>query len=120
MNKYEKIGSRLIYLDELYFIAYAGGKRELSEKDQKEYNKTLHLPYQLQHKERQKIPLEKNPNVIPIKGRDLISFIKELKFVPFFDVDFSNPRNPSRLLKLTDIVIFESMKQKSYETALKS
>jgi len=112
--KCEKIGKHNIFLDGLYFIAYAGGKRELPEKDQKEYNKTLHLPFVLQRKELKKIPLEKNPNVVPLKGRDLLSFIKELKFVPFFDQNFDR----THILQLTDIIIFESIKQKSYELAL--
>lgn len=112
--KCEKIGNYNIYLDGLYFLAYAGGKRELPEKDQKEYNKVLNLPFLLQRKELKKIPLEKNPNVIPLRGRDLLSFIKELKFVPFFDQRFEQ----SHLLQLTDVVIFESIKQKSYNMAL--
>lgn len=113
--KFEQIGHRKIYLDVMYFIAYAGGKRELPKKDQDEYNKIMRLPFSpLQRQELAKIPLEKNPNVVPLIGRDLIAFIRELKFVPFFDTKFEQ----TRLLKLTDLVIFESMKQKSYEAAL--
>ena len=41
--------------------------------------------------------------------------IEELKFVPFFDRAFNN----THMLKLTDVVVFESIKQKSYELAMK-
>jgi len=116
MPKYETIGAFKIYFDEMYFIAYAGGKRELLAKDQKQYNKILELPWVLQRKELQKISFEKNPNVIPIKGMNLLSFIKELKFIPFFDYFFEQ----SHLIKLTDIVIYESIRQKNYEFALKN
>jgi len=112
---YEMIGKYPIYLDEEYYLAYAGGKRELPAKDQKEYNKILHLPLILQRKELKKIPQKNNPNVIPLKGRDLMMFIKELKFVPFFDTFFEQ----SHLIKLTDLIIYESIKQKSYDIALK-
>lgn len=114
-KKYEMIGKYPIYFSQQYFIAYAGGKRELEEKDQKEYSKILHLPYLLQRKELRKIPLEKNPNVVPITGMQLMSFIKELKFVPLFDTFFER----THLIKLTDIVIYESIKHKSYEMAMK-
>lgn len=114
MAGFENIGKHRIYLDQIYFICYAGGRRELPEKDQREYNKIINLPFALQQKEKQKIPLEKNPNVVPLKGRQLLSFIKELNFVPFFDSNFEN----TRMLKLTDIIIFEAMRAKSYEMAL--
>ena len=115
MSKFEMIGKHRIDLDGMYFVAYAGGKRELVAKDQAEYNKILNLPFLLQRQELAKIPLEKNPNVIPLKGSQLLSFIRELKFVPFFDHFFEK----SHLLKLTDAVIYESMKQKSYDVALR-
>ena len=114
-NNFEKIGANRIYLDETYFIAYAGGKRDLPAKDMKEYQKAMNMPFLIQRKELKKIPFEKNPNVVPLKGRHLISFIKELNFIPMFDKFFDQ----SRLLKLTDLVIFESIKSKSYDLALK-
>ncbi len=115
-SKYESIGTHKIYLDDLYFLAYAGGKRELAAADQKEYNKIINLPLILQRKELRKLPQEKNPNVIPLKGSQLLSFIKELKFVPFFDSFF----NQTHVLQLNDIIIYESIKQKSYDVALRA
>ena len=38
-KKYTKLGRYTVFWDEIYFIAYAGGKRELPEKDQKEYDR---------------------------------------------------------------------------------
>jgi len=113
-KKCEKIGQHIIYLDEIYYIAYAGGKRELQVKDQKQYNKIITLPPILQRKELAKIPFDKNPNVVPILGSMLMSFVKELNFIPFFDQFFQQ----SHLIKLTDIIIYESIKQKSYELAM--
>lgn len=114
MSGFETIGKFRIYFNETYYLAYAGGKRELTAKDQKEYKKIQSLPFLLQRKELAKISFDKNPNVIPVRGDMLMSFIKELKFVPFFDSFFEQ----SHLLKLTDIVIYESIKRKTYETAL--
>ena len=115
MPKFEMIGKHRIDLDGLYFIAYAGGKRELAAKDQAQYNKILSLPFILQRQELAKIPFEKNPNVIPLKGVQLLSFIRELKFTPLFDYFFEK----SHVLKLTDSIIYESIKNKSYELALR-
>lgn len=115
MPRYEKIGNNIIHFDEWYYIAYAGGRRELSKKDQKTWDKTLYLPEILKVQERRKIPMRNNPNVVPIKGVDLLSFIKELKFIPLFDSFFEQ----THTIKLTDIVIYESIKAKSYEIALR-
>lgn len=116
MSKYEKIGKYTIYLDEIYYLSYAGGKRELTEKHEKNWKKTLHLPGLLKTKEQLKLGRENNPNVVPLKGRDLMSFIKELQFIPFFDQYFEH----THILQLSDIVVYESIKQKSYDIALKS
>lgn len=115
MPRYEKIGQHVIEFDQTYYLAYAGGKRELPEKDQKMYNKTLALPFVLQRKELSKIPFDNNPNVIPLKGLQLLSFIKELNFIPFFDQYFQQ----SHLVKLTDVIIYESIRQRSYDIAMK-
>ena len=110
-KRYTKLGQYVIEWDEIYFIAYAGGKRELSAKDQKEYNKIQGLPFALQRQELKKLGPEKNPNLIPIKGIDLLSVIKEAGYMPFFDQYFSQ----SRMLQVNDVVVYESMRQKSYE-----
>lgn len=110
-KKYSTIGKYTIHWDEIYFIAYAGGKRDLPEKDQKEYNKILSLPFQLQRKELKRLGPEKNPNLIPIKGLDLLTIIKEAGYMPFFDQYFDQ----SRMLQVNDAIVYESMRQKSYE-----
>ena len=115
-NKYEVIGNHKIYLDQIYYIAYAGGKRELTNSQQKEWNKTIHLPELLKIKEQKKIGLDNNPNVVPLTGMMLMTFVKELNFIPIFDQFFEH----SRLLKLTNIIIYESIKAKSYEIALRN
>jgi hypothetical protein len=115
MARYEMIGNHKIFFDETYYIAYAGGNRELPSKDQKEWNKTLQLPGELKIREQLKLGYDKNPNVIPLKGIDLLSFIKELQFIPFFDHYFEH----THILKLTDIIIYESIKAKSYDIALR-
>jgi len=115
MSKSERIGNYTIYLDQTYYLAYAGGKRELTKDKQKAWEKTLYLPELLKVKEQLKLGIENNPNVIPLTGSALMSFIKELNFVPFFDRAFQN----THLLKLTDLIIYESIKQKNYELALR-
>jgi hypothetical protein len=115
MPAFETIAGKRIYFDETYFIAYAGGKRELPAKEQKTYNRILSLPLILQRKELAKIPFENNPNVVPLKGKQLLEFIKELNFIPFFDSFFDQ----SHLIKLSDAIVYESMRAKSYEVALR-
>lgn len=115
MSNYETIGKHRIYFNEMYYLAYAGGTRELSAKEQKEWDKTILLPPTLQAVERRKISFDNNPNVVPLRGIDLLSFIKELKFIPLFDSFFEQ----SHLLKLSDIVVYESIKAKSYDIALR-
>lgn len=112
-KRYSQIGKHIIEWDQTYYIAYAGGKRELSEKDQKEYNKATAsgLPDLLKAKEVLKLGFDKNPNVVPVKGIDLIELFKDRSFIPFFDSNFKN----SRLLQINDQIIYESIKQKSYD-----
>ena len=115
MSQFERIGQHIINLNDTYYLAYAGGKRELPAQDQKEFNKLITLPFLLKQKELSKIPLDRNPNVVPMTGRRLLSFIKELRFVPLFDLNFKD----SHLLQLTDVIIYESIRQKKYELAMR-
>lgn len=114
-KRYSKIGQHEIIWDEVYFIAYAGGKRELPEKDLKAYNKVANggLPDLLRAKEIHKLGFDKNPNVVPITGLKLLEIIKERQFVPFFDRAFKQ----THLLQVNDMIVYESIKQKSYELA---
>lgn len=114
-KRYEMIANFPIFFDQIYFLAYTGGYRELTKDQQKQWDKTLSLPGELQIKEKKKIGLHNNPNVVPIKGMDLLACIKEMNFVPFFDANFQN----THLLKLTNLIIYESIKAKSYEMAIK-
>jgi len=114
MSKHVNIGKYTIYLDQEYYLAYAGGYRELDKKNQKEWDKTVNLPLLLQIEERKKLGLKNNPNIVPMTGRKLLEYIQEYRFVPFFDENFKD----SHVLKLTDIIIFESIKQKNYEIAM--
>jgi hypothetical protein len=113
--KFETIGQHRIYFDEIYYLCYAGGTRGLTDKDMKEYNKTLTLPLLLRKKEQFKLGPERNPNIVPLKGINLLSFIKELKFTPFFDSFFEQ----SKLIQLNDVVVYESIKQRSYDIAMR-
>jgi len=116
MPRFETIAGKKIHFDETYFLTYAGGHRELPAKEQREYNKILGLPLILQRKELAKIPFENNPNVVPLKGHQLLMFIREMGFVPFFDQYFEK----SHLVKLTDVIIYESIRAKQYEICLKN
>lgn len=111
---YTQFGKYTIYHSDQYFLAYTGGKRNLSDKQEKAWKSTLMLPLQLQIKEQGKLGLENNPNVVPVKGIDIIEIVKERGFIPLFDPDFKN----SRLLKTADRLSYECMKAKSYNKAL--
>jgi len=115
MPKFEEIGNRRIYFDQMYYLCYAGGKRELKQSDQKNWNKTLCLPELAMKKEQIKLGVQNNPNVVPVKGIDLLGFIRELNFVPFFDQYFEH----THMLKLTNVLVYESIKAKSYEMAMR-
>jgi len=114
-KRYERIGNHVIYFDEWYYLTYAGGERELTKEKQKDWNKTLLLPGDLKYKEQHKLGWKNNPNVVPLKGIEVIAFIRELKFVPFFDHYFAH----THLLKIADVIIYESIKKKSYEIAMR-
>ena len=87
----------------------------MNEKDLKEYNRAANggLPDLLRAKEILKLGFEKNPNVVPIKGLQLLELFKDRQFVPFFDSNFKF----SRLLQVNDKIVYESIKLKSYEIA---
>jgi hypothetical protein len=110
---YETIGQFNIFFEEIYFIAFAGGKRELTKEHQKNWDKTNNLPLLLQVKERRKLGLINDPNVVPVKGRELLSFFRELGFIPMFDRAFNN----TRLLQITDAVAYQYIKNKSLKGA---
>jgi len=118
-NPCETIGNYTIYLNKTYFLAYSGGtgiselpedgRQQLSERDQKEYNKILTLPLLAQKNELAKMPMEKNPNVFPIKGKKLLEYIKDFGTVPFFDSFF----NKTGIIKLTNSLAFEYIKKRT-------
>ena len=115
LNKFFTIGNRRIYFNETYFLTYAGGHRELDSKNQKNWDRTLLLPLELQRKERAKLGMMNNPNVIPLTGMRLLEFIQELNFTPFFTKNFE----VDKTLVLTSVLIYESIKTKSYDNVLK-
>lgn len=110
MSNYEIIGNHKIYFDQMYYLAYAGGSRELKKEDKKNWDKTLHLPGELKVKEQLKLGRENNPNIVPLTGIQLLEFIKDLNFIPFFDHYFEH----THVLQLSDLFIYEDIKQKSY------
>ena len=112
-KRFEQIGKHTIFFDQMYFIAYAGGSRKLTKDKQKTWDKTLQLPGLLQAKERAKIDLIDNPNLVPIKGVDLVSFIRELGYIPFLDGKGQN------ILQLTDVLVYKSILQQDYKVAMK-
>ena len=111
---YETISGHRIYMEETYYLAYAGGMRSMTAAEEKEYRKILSLPFLLRQEEMKKQGPSKNPNLIPIKGRQLLEMIIDGKFVPFFDMFFEQ----SKTLQINDIIVYESMKMKSYDVAL--
>ena len=112
---YTLLFGRKIYHNETFFLLYCGGFRELDSKKQKEWNKTLGLPLLLKIEEQRKLGDLGNPNVVPVTGIQLLEFVKELKFVPIFDKFFEH----SHRVKLTDLLVYESIKAKNYEIAMR-
>jgi hypothetical protein len=109
--RYTKIGRYIINWDERYYIAYAGGTRELPEKEAKEYKKILSLPFIAQRKELKELGFDKNPNVVPISGLKLVEMIKDKSLLPMFDYYFDQ----SHLVQINDAIVFESIRQKNYD-----
>lgn len=101
--------NRLIVFDEIYYLTYAGGKRELTGKEQSNWNKTLLLPPQLAIKEQKKLGSANNPGVVPISGIKLMEFIKDKGLVPVFDTFFET----SHFLSLTNIIEYEYIRSHS-------
>jgi hypothetical protein len=119
-----RFGKYTINADEIYYLAYVGGRRELCAKDQKEYDRTILLPLELQRNELRRMGQDKNPNLVPVRGKVLIDWIKERKLVPFFDIYFHDFKldgrvHPgTRILQVNDLIIYESIKAKSYDLVL--
>ena len=111
MTRSTRLGNFIVEWDEVYYLAFSGGRRELPEKDQKEYNKILTLPGTLQQVELAKLGPDKNPGLIPITGMQVVELIKDARKIAFFDPNFVKTR---RLL-VNDLIVYESMKAKSYE-----
>jgi len=107
-------GQYVIDTDDTYFLAYGGGRRGLLKQDQADYDKAISLPWEAQRSELKRLGHTKNPNVVPISGKDLIELIREKNMVPFFDQFFEQ----SHLLQVNDVLIFESMRAKSYDLLL--
>ena len=114
-RKFVKINNYTIFFDEIYYLCYTGGHRELPKKAQDNWDRTKTLPGLAQKREQFKLGLDNNPNVVPIKGINLVSLIQELQFTPFFDRAF----NTTKMLKLTDVIVYEAIKQRNYEIAMK-
>lgn len=108
-------GAYTVYPDQTYFLAYAGGKRDLLIADQKNYERALGLPLLAQIEELRRLGNEKNPNVVPIKGSELITLIRDRELVPMFDKFFEY----THLLQVNSLIIYESIKAKSYDMALR-
>ena len=109
-----KFGAYTIMGDEIYFLAYAGGKRELPKEAQKNYDRAILLPWEAQRNELKRLGQMNNPNVVPVKGNDLITLLKDHKWTPFFDKFFEQ----SHMIQVNDVIIYESMKAKSYDIAM--
>ena len=108
-TRYDRFMGRTIFFDKIYYITYAGGKRELDSKNQNNWNKTLNLPHNLMVKEQKKLGPQNNPNVVPISGFKLLEFIRDKHLVPVFDKFFDQ----SGFLSLTNIVEYEYIKSHS-------
>ena len=112
--KYEMIAGRKIFFEETYYVAYAGRKRDMTAKDEKEYNKLLTLPFDLRASTMDKNGPAKNPNLIPVSGKTILELIIDGKCVPFFDLFFDK----TKTLQVSDLIVYESLKAKSYQVAL--
>ena len=112
---YTKLGRYIVEHSGTYYLCYAGGKRDLTNDQLKAWNKTKSIPnFQLRLKEQAKLGLNNNPNVIPVKGIQLLEFMRDLNFTPMFDPAF----NVTHTCQLADPVTFEAIKQKNYEKAI--
>jgi hypothetical protein len=112
--RYQKFGQYVINFDDIYYLTYTGGTRDLVDKDKKEYENIKKLPDQLQWKELLKFGDDKNPMIVPIKGMVLMEFIVDGRYTPFFDRFFQY----SKRLQINNLVVYEAMKQRNYEVAM--
>jgi len=114
MRKPARFGIYEIYHEQMYFLAFAGGKRELGKADAKEYERAIILPPgEARQQELRRLGPAKDPNMVPISGAKLLELIKDASFTPFFDKFF----NQTHVLQINDSIVFESIKQRNYELA---
>lgn len=77
---------RMIDTDDIYFICYSGEKRE---GDFREYYAIKNLPdVPDKFKMLAELDSRKNPYVLPVTGKEMITMAKERKMIPQFDKDF--------------------------------
>jgi hypothetical protein len=114
MGKIHTFGKYEIDEDLVYYIAYAGGTREMSPKDEKEYKGVIALPYgAARQKALRDLGPEKDPHLIPIQGKKLIEIIIDANLTPLFDLYFDR----THALQISDEIVYESIRQKNYDLA---
>jgi hypothetical protein len=111
-GKFTEIGKYRLYFDEEYYLAYSGKRRKLSKKDEIEYQSIIALPFgDYQRDLLHKLPRNKNPELIPLSGRRVLEYIRDLNFVPMFDLYFKD----TRTITLTDEFAYEYILNREYK-----
>lgn len=91
---------RTIYLNERYLLYFSDQKREMTDKELKQYRDMKALPERLMWKEILQADPTLNPNVKPLTGRQLIDAANATNFIPQFDQYFDTPGKETRRLML--------------------
>lgn len=82
---------RDIDLDDIYFVAYPDQKREMTERELMEYDQALALPDKIRYDIIAKLDPRKNPNYLPVAGRELLD-IQARGYIPAFDSYFQTSK----------------------------
>jgi len=106
----EVLGQRL-KLEEKYYVYYVG-KQKLPKKDIEIFQALKRLPEKLARKEINKLPPEKNPDILPLTGYQICEHIFDKGYIPIFDKYFKKTRKLTLIKKEYYTKLLEKMNEK--------
>lgn len=101
--------SRKIYLEKTYFVYFPEPaiRRKLTNEQMAEYRKIQALPDHLRMKFTSSLNFKSptaNPNITPMKGRDMLDFAMKWNLVPLFDVGINFEKERRLTLTQTEAI----------------
>jgi hypothetical protein len=81
----ELVFGKYIDLDEFYMVYFSDDQRKLSKEDLEEYQRIQAMEHRFKYEMLANLPPQKNPHVLPVTGRELITLCRSKKLIPMMD-----------------------------------